>query len=125
MKALGLTVTIDAIGNVIGLREGREKGAPVVTGSHIDTVRTGGRYDSNYGVLAGPRSRALNDASGHDAPSMPLPSSPTKKARVFHPDMMGSLVYAGGIGLDEAHAATDKEGCRSAMSCAASAISGR
>ena len=53
MKAAGLEVRIDAIGNVIGLRAGREKLDPVMTGSHIDTVRTGGRYDGNYGVLAG------------------------------------------------------------------------
>ena len=53
MKALGLAVQVDAIGNVVGVRAGREKLAPVMTGSHIDTVRTGGRYDGNYGVLAG------------------------------------------------------------------------
>ncbi len=45
MKELGLEVRIDAIGNVIGLRAGRENLPPVMTGSHIDTVRTGGRYD--------------------------------------------------------------------------------
>lgn len=63
MKALGLAVQVDAIGNVIGLRAGREKLSPVMTGSHIDTVRTGGRYDGNYGVLAGLEVvRALNVA---------------------------------------------------------------
>ena len=65
MKALGLAVTVDAIGNVIGVRAGTEDLAPVLTGSHIDTVRTGGRYDGNYGVLAGLEVvRALNEASG-------------------------------------------------------------
>ncbi|HMJ98088.1 MAG TPA: Zn-dependent hydrolase, partial [Reyranella sp.] len=49
MKALQLEVRIDAIGNVIGLRAGAENLPPVMTGSHIDTVRTGGRYDGNYG----------------------------------------------------------------------------
>src|SRR5580658_8673531 len=53
MKELGLDVRVDAIGNVIGLRAGRENLPPVMIGSHIDTVRTGGRYDGNYGVLAG------------------------------------------------------------------------
>src|SRR5689334_11070701 len=62
MKALGLEVRIDAIGNVIGLRGGRENLEAVMTGSHIDTVRTGGRYDGNYGVLAGLEMvRALNE----------------------------------------------------------------
>ena len=64
MKELGLDVRIDAIGNVIGLRAGRENIAPIMTGSHIDTVRTGGRYDGNYGVLAGLEVvRALNAAN--------------------------------------------------------------
>ena len=63
MKAAGLAVRIDAIGNVIGIRAGAENLAPVMTGSHIDTVRTGGHYDGNYGVLAGLEVvRALNDA---------------------------------------------------------------
>ena len=53
MKAQGLAVTVDAIGNVVGIRAGSEAGAPVMIGSHIDTVRTGGRFDGNLGVLAG------------------------------------------------------------------------
>src|SRR5882757_1854077 len=63
MKELDLEVRIDAIGNAIGLRAGQENLPPVMTGSHIDTVRTGGRYDGTYGVLAGLEVvRALNDA---------------------------------------------------------------
>lgn len=53
MDDLGLEVRIDAIGNVIGVRPGTEDLPPVMTGSHIDTVATGGRYDGNLGVLAG------------------------------------------------------------------------
>ncbi|HKB55446.1 MAG TPA: Zn-dependent hydrolase, partial [Ramlibacter sp.] len=63
MHELGLAVTVDAIGNVVGVRAGREPGPPVMAGSHIDTVRTGGRYDGNLGVLAGLEVvRTLNDA---------------------------------------------------------------
>ena len=55
MGDLGLTVRIDAIGNVIGVRAAADGSIanPVMTGSHIDTVRTGGLYDGNLGVLAG------------------------------------------------------------------------
>src|SRR5262245_55369288 len=53
VQALDFDVSIDAIGNVVGVRAGLEPGPPVMTGSHIDTVRTGGRYDGNLGVLAG------------------------------------------------------------------------
>src|SRR5476651_1789614 len=111
MKALGLAVTVDAIGNVIGLREGREKGAPVMTGSHIDTVRTGGRYDGNYGVLAGLEVvRALNEANATTRRPIAVAFFTNEEGARFQPDMMGSLVYAGGLGLTEAYAAIDKEG---------------
>jgi acetylornithine deacetylase/succinyl-diaminopimelate desuccinylase-like protein len=48
-----LAVTIDAIGNIVGVRGGREEVPPVMFGSHVDTVATGGRYDGLDGVLAG------------------------------------------------------------------------
>src|SRR5438067_7917019 len=54
-KAEGLSITVDAIGNVFMRREGTNPALPpVVTGSHIDTQPTGGKFDGNYGVLAGP-----------------------------------------------------------------------
>src|SRR5262245_19785514 len=52
MRDLDLDVSIDTIGNVVGTWDVGE-GAPVMTGSHVDTVATGGRYDGNYGVLSG------------------------------------------------------------------------
>jgi len=111
MKALGLEVRIDAIGNVIGLRAGRENLEPVMTGSHIDTVRTGGRYDGNYGVLAGLEVvRALNAANVTTRRPIAVAFFTNEEGARFQPDMMGSLVYAGGIGLNEAYAAADKDG---------------
>src|SRR5947208_16273937 len=53
MRAIGLAVTVDAIGNIFGVRSGSEDAAPVMFGSHVDTVGTGGRYDGLLGVLAG------------------------------------------------------------------------
>jgi len=111
MKELGLDVRIDAIGNVIGLRAGREKLPPVMTGSHIDTVRTGGRYDGNYGVLAGLEIvRALNEANATTRRPIAVAFFTNEEGARFQPDMMGSLVYAGGLGLNEAYAAADKAG---------------
>src|SRR3989449_10598562 len=69
MRDLGLAVTVDAIGNIIGVRGGGEDVAAVMFGSHIDTVGTGGRYDGLYGVLAGPRSFG----APHDAGPPPRP----------------------------------------------------
>ncbi len=111
MKELGLDVRIDAIGNVIGLRAGRENIAPIMTGSHIDTVRTGGRYDGNYGVLAGLEVvRALNAANIVTRRPIAVAFFTNEEGARFQPDMMGSLVYAGGLGLNEAYAAVDKDG---------------
>lgn len=111
MKELGLDVRIDAIGNVVGLRAGRENLAPVMIGSHIDTVRTGGRYDGNYGVLAGLEVvRALNQANVTTRRPVAVAFFTNEEGARFQPDMMGSLVYAGGLGLNEAYAAADKDG---------------
>lgn len=111
MKALGLAVSVDAIGNVIGVRAGTEDLAPVMTGSHIDTVRTGGRYDGNYGVLAGLEVvRALNEAGVKTRRPIAVAFFTNEEGARFQPDMMGSLVYVGGIGLNEAYAAADRDG---------------
>ena len=111
MKALGLDVRVDAIGNVIGVRAGQENLAPVMTGSHIDTVRTGGRYDGNYGVLAGLEVvRALNAAGIVTRRPVAVAFFTNEEGARFQPDMLGSLVYAGGLGLNEAYAAADKDG---------------
>ena len=62
-REAGMSVTIDKIGNVFMRREGRNPGLPpIVSGSHIDTQPTGGKFDGNYGVLAALEVvRTLND----------------------------------------------------------------
>ncbi|HJQ57804.1 MAG TPA: Zn-dependent hydrolase [Vineibacter sp.] len=113
MRADGLAVRIDAIGNVFGLRRGREDGRPVMTGSHIDTVRTGGRFDGNYGVLAGLEvCRALDAAGIVTRHPLCVAFFTNEEGARFQPDMMGSLVHAGGLTLQEAFAATDTDGKR-------------
>src|SRR5512140_902066 len=93
MRELGLAVTIDAIGNVIGVRAGLESGAPVMAGSHIDTVRTGGRYDGNLGVLGGLEViRTLNDADITTRRPLALAFFSYEEGARLNPDMMGILV---------------------------------
>ena len=53
MEGAGMTVTLDAAGNIIGRYAGEQDLPALATGSHIDTVPTGGRYDGALGVLAG------------------------------------------------------------------------
>lgn len=64
MEVSGLTAFIDAAGSVQGRREGVAPGLPaVLIGSHIDTVRDGGRFDGNLGVVAGIlAAQAIRDA---------------------------------------------------------------
>lgn len=66
MAAAGLETHIDFAGNLIGRRDGSDASrAPLVSGSHIDTVPNGGHYDGIVGVMAGIEvARTLNDA-GH------------------------------------------------------------
>jgi len=53
-KAAGATIKIDQLGNIFARREGRDPGkAPIMTGSHLDTQPTGGKFDGAYGVMAG------------------------------------------------------------------------
>jgi N-carbamoyl-L-amino-acid hydrolase len=111
MRDLGLAVRIDAIGNVIGTRAGRGDGPPVMTGSHIDTVRTGGRYDGNLGVLAGLEVvETLNEAGIETERPLAVAFFTNEEGARFAPDMMGSLVYVGGLALDEALATEGIDG---------------
>jgi beta-ureidopropionase / N-carbamoyl-L-amino-acid hydrolase len=105
MRELGLAVTIDAIGNIIGVRAGRDDAPAVMFGSHIDTVGTGGRYDGLYGVLAGLEAcAALDDAGRATRRPLALVAFTNEEGSRFPPYAMGSLVYVGGLALDDAYA---------------------
>ncbi|MFM2113274.1 MAG: hypothetical protein RL643_232 [Actinomycetota bacterium] len=112
MHDLGLEIAIDAVGNVIGTwRVG--SGAAVMTGSHIDTVRTGGKYDGNYGVIAGLEVIETCQRAGV-TPQRPLQVAffTDEEGARFAPDMLGSLVYAGGMTVEEAHDVVSIDGAR-------------
>ncbi|AXF59849.1 Zn-dependent hydrolase [Leclercia sp. W6] len=111
MKALGLDVSIDAIGNVTGVYAGEEALPMVMMGSHIDTVGTGGLYDGNYGVMAGLEVIATLQEAGIRARRPLAVTFFTNEEGVrFQPDMMGSVVFAGEYPLEAALAAKDREG---------------
>ncbi len=104
MEDLGLTIMVDAIGNVVATRPGTDPGAaPVMTGSHIDTVATGGRFDGNLGVLAGLEVIETLETLGI-ATRRPISVAffTDEEGARFAPDMLGSLVYVGGLALEEA-----------------------
>lgn len=103
MKELGLCVCVDKIGNVTGIRKGQKDMPPVMMGSHIDTVTTGGPYDGNLGVLAGLEViNTLNDNNINTEAPVAVAFFTNEEGSRFQPDMMGSLVYQGDLALEEA-----------------------
>ncbi len=111
-RRLGLAATLDPVGNLFLRREGSERDAlPVWTGSHLDTQPTGGKYDGIYGVLAGLEVLESFAERGL-TPRRPIELvvwADEEGAR-FQPATMGSAVHAGAIALEEALAATDRNG---------------
>jgi len=104
MHDLGLDVAVDAIGNVVATRPGTDPdAAPVMTGSHIDTVATGGRFDGNLGVLAGLEVlETLAQADVRTVHPIAVAFFTDEEGARFAPDMLGSLVFAGGMALEDA-----------------------
>lgn len=111
MRDLGLTVTIDAVGNVIASTHVDGAGGAVMAGSHIDTVGTGGRYDGNLGVLAGLEVIEATIAMGVEL-KRPLAIAffSNEEGSRYPPDMMGSLAYAGGMSVEAVLEVEGKDG---------------
>ena len=103
MRDLGLRVTIDGIGNVVATWPPDRHEPPVLMGSHIDTVATGGRYDGCLGVLAGLEvlETVIANAIETEHPIAVAFFTDEEGSR-FAPDMLGSLVFAGGLPLEDA-----------------------
>jgi N-carbamoyl-L-amino-acid hydrolase len=111
MRELGLEVRVDPIGNIFGRRAGAEDTAPVMTGSHIDTVRTGGRYDGCLGVLGGLEVvQTLADAGIRTRRPLVVAAFTDEEGARFHPDMAGSLAYVGGLPLAQLYATRGIDG---------------
>jgi N-carbamoyl-L-amino-acid hydrolase len=111
-RGAGMTVTVDRIGNAFMRRPGRNNSLPpIVTGSHIDTQPTGGKFDGNYGVLAGLEVvRTLNDHGIETEAPLELAFWTNEEGSRFVPVMMGSGVFAKAFSLEQAYAAVDTEG---------------
>jgi beta-ureidopropionase / N-carbamoyl-L-amino-acid hydrolase len=111
-EAAGLTVRVDAIGNMFARRTGRDPNRlPVLFGSHLDSQPSGGKFDGALGVLAGLEvMRSLNDLGiVTDAPVELVNWTDEEGSRFGH-SLMGSGVWAGVYALDKAYGLTDTEG---------------
>ena len=117
MRDLGLDVVIDVVGNIVAVWSGGPHGdptlPPVMCGSHIDTVRTGGRYDGNYGVLAGLEVvETLITAGVSTRRPIAVAVFTDEEGARFAPDMFGSLVYVGGLSVEDALDVVGVDGAR-------------
>lgn len=113
VRDAGLDLAVDRIGNIFGIWTTGENAAeaPILLGSHLDTVIDAGIYDGCYGVLSGLEVIETLKTAGFQ-PSRPIAVAAfTNEEGVrYAPDMMGSLVYAGGLSVDEALATLGADG---------------
>ena len=112
MRALGMSVTIDRIGNVYARRSGRDDSlAPVMMGSHIDSVPTAGKFDGCLGVLGALEIiHTLEDAQRVTRRPLVVAFFTDEEGSRFGTDMLGSAVATGRLPLAEAYAYKDRAG---------------
>jgi len=114
MEEAGLEVAIDRIGNIFGIWAPAVIDTalkPLMLGSHIDTVINAGIFDGCYGVLAGLEVIETLEAEGFDPIRPIVVAAFTNEEGVrYAPDMMGSLVYSGGLDIDAALATIGTDG---------------
>ncbi|MDO5562437.1 MAG: Zn-dependent hydrolase [Synergistaceae bacterium] len=108
----GFELRIDEIGNIFAYRAGTDKdAAPVIMGSHIDTVRDGGLFDGAYGVLGSLEvMRTLNDNNITTTRPVALAAFTNEEGARFQLDLMGSSYFTKARTLDVVYAVKDDAG---------------
>lgn len=111
-RALGLAITIDRMGNIFARREGADPTLPpVMSGSHLDTQPSGGRFDGCYGVMAALEvCRTLDDAGIITRHPIEIAVWTNEEGTRFTPVMEGSGVFAGKFSVEHAREQKDVNG---------------
>jgi len=111
-KDAGCTIRVDKMGNVFARRAGKDNSlAPVMTGSHIDSQPTGGKFDGAYGVLCGLEViRSLNDMKYETLRPIEAIIWTNEEGSRFAPAMVASGVFAGVFDLDYGLGRADQDG---------------
>ena len=112
MKAAGLSVREDAVGTVIGRMEGRNPSAPIImTGSHFDTVKTGGRFDGAAGVVAAlETARTLHDEGFVPERPIEFVALPEEEGARFGGGLFASRAMCGQLYENELETYKDSDG---------------
>lgn len=111
MEELGLTISIDAFGNMRGRREGRENLPPVIIGSHLDTVPEGGHFDGIVGVIGSLEViRVLNENNITTQRPVEVINFSCEESSRFGGATLGSKAMAGKIGIEDLKKYKDKAG---------------
>jgi N-carbamoyl-L-amino-acid hydrolase len=112
LREAGCAVRVDDLGNIYGRRDGEDAdAAPVVCGSHLDTVPTGGRFDGALGTLAALEIvRAMSDAGLRARRPVEVVCWTNEEGVRFAPAMLASGVVCGRFAVEEAYAARDQDG---------------
>jgi len=111
-EAAGCSLTVDKMGNIFARRPGKDNSLPpVMTGSHIDTQPTGGKFDGNYGVMSGLEViRTLNDFNYETTRPIEVVVWTNEEGSRFAPAMVASGVFAGVFDLDYGLSRKDVDG---------------
>lgn len=110
-ERLGLSVKVDDMGNMYGTLEGKENKPPIVIGSHLDSVKKGGKYDGALGVIAGLEViETLID--NNITPRIPITvvNFTNEEGARFDPAMMSSGVLSGKFQKEKMMESTDVNG---------------
>jgi N-carbamoyl-L-amino-acid hydrolase len=112
LRDAGCTVTVDKMGNIFGRRPGKDNSLPpIVSGSHIDTQPTGGKYDGAYGICAALEVvRTLNDFGYETNAPIEVAVWTNEEGSRFAPAMVASGVFAGIFDLDYGRSRADVNG---------------
>jgi len=118
LQEIGLDVRMDAVGNLFGIRAGREDAPAVLVGSHLDTVVDGGRLDGSLGVLAAlEAAHTLEERGIATRRPLAIVSFTNEEGVRFRPDMMGSLAFAGHLSVEQMRGAAAADDGATAGEC--------
>lgn len=108
----GCSIRIDAVGNIFARRQGQDDSLPpVMVGSHLDTVPTGGKFDGILGVMTGLEIlRTLEDREIVTAAPLEVVVWTNEEGSRFSPMTLGSSVFTGEADLEFAYSRRDEEG---------------